>query len=98
MSFSLDGEYSKRRYDQSVYPDSDSVLYDVGLFRRTSQTGRIGIQASTDTIDFSGISAPSYKIDSVSVRWTEEPAGIIKPVVSRSISVVASATTCWRWP
>jgi len=69
MSFSLDGEYSKRRYDQSVYPDSDSVLYDVGLFRRTSQTGRIGIQASTDTIDFSGISAPSYKIDSVSVRY-----------------------------
>ncbi len=66
---SIGGDYSVRRYDESASVDSDSVGYELGLFRQTSDTTSFGLIATTNEIEYSDFNAPPYEIDRLSVRY-----------------------------
>jgi hypothetical protein len=68
-TLSIGGDYSTRRYDQSTSVDSDSVVYQLGLFRQASPTARIGIVANADNIDYVDSNAAPYDIDRLSLRY-----------------------------
>ena len=68
-TLSIGGDYSARRYDESTNADSDSVVYELGLFRQTSGTSTFGLVANSNEIDYSDFNAPPYDIDRLSVRY-----------------------------
>ena len=68
-TLTMNGDYSTRRYEDSVYVDSDSVVYDVGLLRTFSETTQIGIVARTNDIDYVDASIAPYTIDTAYLRY-----------------------------
>jgi hypothetical protein len=68
-SLSLAGDYSERRYDQSTGANSDSLLYQVDLFRQATRTTRLGLVANSNEIDYTELDVPAYQIDSLSLQY-----------------------------
>jgi hypothetical protein len=66
---SLGGTYNARRYDESSNVDSDSVVYELGFFRQASETAVIGINATSNEVDYTVGNAPTYDIDRLSLRY-----------------------------
>ena len=70
----MTGLYSSRRYDQSNGVDTDSVAYELGVFRQATATARFGLVANTNDIDYTNVDAPSYRIDRFSLRYDKRLA------------------------
>lgn len=70
-TLTMNGDYSTRRYQDSVYVDSDSVVYDVGVLRQFSETTQIGIVATTNDIDYVDASISPYTIDTAYLRYAK---------------------------
>jgi hypothetical protein len=74
MSLELNGIYTERRFDESTQVDSDSVLYELGLYRLLSLTARVGFRASSNEVEYVDVIAPKYQIDRLSLRYEKELA------------------------
>jgi hypothetical protein len=73
-SLELRGTYSERRFDESTEVDSDSLLYELGVYRQTSLTARLGFVASSNDVDYVDVIAPKYQIDRLGLRYEKELA------------------------
>jgi len=73
-SLELRGTYSERRFAESAQVDSDSVLYDLGLYRQTSTTARVGLIVSLNDVEYVDVIAPEYQIDRLALRYEKELA------------------------
>jgi hypothetical protein len=71
-SLELNGIYSERRFDESTQVDSDSLLYELGLYRQISLTARVGIGASSNEVEYVDVIAPKYQIDRLGLRYEKE--------------------------
>jgi hypothetical protein len=71
-SLELRGTYSERRFDESTQVDSDSLLYELGLYRQISSTARVGIGASSNDVEYVDVIAPEYQIDRLGLRYEKE--------------------------
>ena len=73
-SLELRGTYSERRFDESTQVDSDSLLYELGLYRQASLTARFGLVASSNDVEYADVIAPKYRIDRLGLRYEKELA------------------------
>jgi hypothetical protein len=84
-SFSIGSEYSTRRFNDAINVDSDAVLYRLGVFRQTSRSARFGISLASSDTDYPNVDAPSYQIDTSSVRYEKSLAtGRVIAAIGRS--------------
>jgi hypothetical protein len=94
FELSAGGSYSSRRFDDSDQLDSDATVYDLGLFRQTSETTRFGLVLTTNEVEYDVPSAPRYDIDRASLRYERSLAtgAVIVDVGKNEISYPGGAT------
>jgi len=68
-SLSLGGDYSSRSYDDSTQLDSDSTVYELGLFRQVAPTARFGLVANSNEVEYDLEGVLPYDIESMSLRY-----------------------------
>jgi hypothetical protein len=73
-SMDIRSTYSERRFEDSPDVDSNSLFTELGLFRQTSPTARVGVVASANDVEYEDTVSPQYEIDRVGLRYQKELA------------------------
>lgn len=65
---------SQRAYEDSVEYDSDSTVASLGLYRNLSPVSRLGLQLTSNEIDYNAAAQVDFEVDSAYLSYSKELA------------------------
>jgi hypothetical protein len=71
-SMQVSGEYATARYEETEHYDSDATRYELSLLRHVRRTTALGLEASTEEIEYVDEQTRPYEIDRLSLTYGKE--------------------------